>query len=81
MKEIGETSAGKEVGRSVECAGKYAARRAEGSAYAVLTAPQSKFIRVSPEQRIRCCLSRFFYLFTFYVTTPHLPSRGSARSL
>lgn len=30
MKEIGETSAGKEVGESV---GKYAARRAEGSAY------------------------------------------------
>lgn len=27
---------------------------------AVLTAPQRKFIRVSREQRIRCCLSRFF---------------------
>lgn len=33
MKEIGEISAGKEVGESVECVGKYAAGRAEGSAY------------------------------------------------
>lgn len=45
----------------VERAGTCAARTGARAA-AVLAAPQSKFIRVSREQQIYCCLSRFYHL-------------------
>lgn len=56
------------------------AARTGWRAAAVLAAPQSKFIRVSREQQIYCCLSRFFSIYILRNHSLHLPARGSARS-